>query len=406
MATLIDDINVEMAKRYPEATKSFDEHKAQGLYFYYQPINKHLPGGWVEVEGHGRMLMLGGYSYLGLLNHPEINLKAKVAIDTYGTGTQGSALLAGTLDIRRALEKKLANFKKTEDAICFSSGYVANLSTISALVNRKDVILCDKMNHASIVDGCRASMARFVRFDHNDMSSLEKKLKQFSSAGKRLVIVDAVYSMDGDIADLPQIRFLCNKYNALLMVDEAHSVGVIGKTGRGIEEYFGLPPETIDIKMGTLSKAIPSSGGYIASQNAICEFLRHTARGLLFSGATGAATLAAALAGLEMIEKEPQRVAMLQERAAYVRNRLNKVGLNTGNSQTAIIPVICGGIEEAIVLAKYCQENNLFIHAVIPPGVPKGTSRLRVSIMATHTFEDLDYCVDIIGRGARQLGLI
>lgn len=403
MVALVGDLNYEFAKRFPQIKQSFKEHKEEGLYFWFLPIKKHLPNGWVDVEGHGPMIMLGGYSYLGLLNHPEINRKAKDAIDLFGTGTQGSPLLAGTLSLRVELERALAQLKKTEDAVSFSSGYVTNLATIMALVGRRDVVICDKMNHASIVDGCRASGARFLRFHHNDMDSLEMRLKNSATANKRLVIVDAVYSMEGDIANLPDIRFLCDRYNANLMVDEAHSVGVIGKRGLGIEEHFDMPPDTIDLKMGTLSKAIPSNGGYIAASGDICNFLRHTARGLVFSGAPSGPVIAAALTGISILNREPERVAKLHNNAAYFKQRLDEMGINTGKSETAIIPIICGKTETTAQLARYCQDRKLFIHSVYPPVVPPGTARLRVSIMADHSLKDLDYCLDVIHEGTRKL---
>lgn len=221
-----------------------------------------------------------------------------------------------------------------------------------------------------------------------------------------MVIVDAVYSMEGDIANLPEIRNLCDRYDATLMVDEAHSVGVIGKNGLGIEAHFDMPSDSIDIKMGTLSKSIPSNGGYIAASSDICNFLRHTARGLLYSGASNGMTLASALAGLNILRRDPTRIETLHRNAAYFKERLDKLGLNTGKTETAIIPIICGDTVSSTLLAKYCQERKLFVHSIPPPVVPPGTARIRISIMADHTLEDLDYCVEVIYEGARELGIV
>src|SRR5688572_7110682 len=230
------------------------EARAADLYFYLEAIEAYLPGNRVQVRGHGELLMLGGYSYLGLNGHPAIIAAAVDALHRYGTGSHGVRLLAGTLGIHRDLEAKIAEFKGTEAAATFSSGYFANVSTIACLVGRHDTVICDKLNHASIVDGCELSKAKFVRFRHNDMEHLEACLSDPAHPGKRLVVVDAVFSMNGDVINLPEVSRLCRRYGAMLMVDEAHSIGVLGNTGRGIEEHFGLPADAVDIKMGTLSK--------------------------------------------------------------------------------------------------------------------------------------------------------
>jgi 7-keto-8-aminopelargonate synthetase-like enzyme len=261
------------------------EGREQDLYFYLEAIEAYLPDNRVRVVGHGEMLMLGGYSYLGLNGHPRINGATYEAIERYGTGTEGARLLAGTLEIHRQLEARVAKFKGTEAAVTFSSGYFANVSAIACLIGHHDTVICDKLDHASIVDGARLSAAKFVRFRHNDMGHLEECLKAPANSGRKQVIVDAVSGMDGDIINLPDVSRLCRQYGASLMVDEAHSIGVLGETGHGIEEHFCVPPDTIDIKMGTFSKAIPSVGGYIAGSKRLCEFLSHEARGFIYSGA-------------------------------------------------------------------------------------------------------------------------
>ncbi len=257
----------------------------EDLYFYLEPIESYAADFRATVSGHGEMLMFGSYSYLGLNGHPKINRAAQEAIDRFGTGTHGVRLLSGTLEIHKRLEEKVAAFKQTEAAATFSSGYVANVSSIACLLGRHDTVFCDKLDHASIMDGCQLSQANLVRFRHNDMEHLVECLEAPANRGRKLVVVDAVFSMDGDIVNLPEISRLCRQYDALLMVDEAHSLGVLGRTGHGIEEHFGLHPDSIDIKMGTFSKAVPSVGGYVAGSKRLCELLKCQARGFIYSGA-------------------------------------------------------------------------------------------------------------------------
>ncbi len=314
--------------------------KEAGLYFFLEPIQE-LRNGRVVVKGRGEMIMLSSYSYLGLLGHPRLEAAAKKAIDQFSTGTHGVRLLAGTLTAHDDLEKRIARFKKTESAIVYSSGYVANTATISALVKQGDTVICDMLNHDSIIDGCMMSGAKLINFRHNDIHHLEIRLK--ANPGKnKLVIVDGVFSMDGDIINLPRVSGLCKEYGALLMVDEAHSIGVLGKTGRGIEEHFGLPPDSIDIKMGTLSKTIPSMGGYVAGNKELINFLKHEGRGFIYSAALAPAQVGAALEAFDVIEDEQHRVETLQRNADYFTNGLKKMGFNTLNTETAIVPVICG----------------------------------------------------------------
>lgn len=381
-----------------------DFYKENDLYFYLEEVEEILPHGRVRVAGHGEMIMLGSYSYLGLIGHPTIDRAAKEAVDRYGTGTHGVRLLAGTLKIHNKLEERLAQFKKADGAITFSSGYVANLATISALLRRGDVVLCDKLNHASIVDGCLLSQAVFRRFRHNDMEHLEKRLRETQDADRVLVIVDAVFSMDGDVINLPEVSRLCDKYGAYLMVDEAHSIGVLGKTGHGIEEHFGLPADAVDIKMGTLSKTIPSAGGYVAGNRELIKFLKHEARGFVFSAALPPASAAAACTALDVIEAEPERVEALQRNYKHFRSSLQEAGFDLLNTETAILPVMCYDIERAVRLAHYCQERGIFVQAVIAPVVPDGQSRLRATVSASHRIEDLDYCVETLVAGAEEIG--
>ncbi len=378
--------------------------REQDLYFYLEAIEEYLPGCRVRVAGHGEMLLLGGYSYLGLNGHPAINAAAMRAIERYGTGTHGVRMLAGTLELHRELEAAVARFKGTEAAATFSSGFFTNVSTIACLVGRNDTVICDKLDHASIVDGCLLSGAKFVRFRHNDMGHLESCLKDTTHPGKRLVIVDAVFSMDGDIINLPEVSRLCRAHGVTLMVDEAHSVGVLGATGHGIEEHFGLSSDAVDIKMGTFSKAIPSVGGYIAGSRKLCDFLYHQARGFIYSGALPPPSAAAAKAALEVIEREPERVRQLHDNSAYFAGRLREAGFSYLNSQTAIFPTICGDDWQAWRLARSCQRRGVYVQAIPHPVVPKGTARLRAAVTAAHSRDDLDFCLSVLRASAEEVG--
>lgn len=365
-------------------------------YFYLQAIEEYGAGCHVKVNGRGEMLMMGSYSYLGLNGHPRINQSAQAAIDRYGTGTHGVRLLSGTLEVHRQLEARIASFKQVEAALTFSSGYFANFSTIACLVGRHDTVICDKLDHASIVDGCRLSQARFVRFHHNDMEHLERCITSPDSTGRKLVVVDAVFSMDGDIINLPEVSRLCRKHGAWLMVDEAHSIGVLGKTGHGIEEHFGLAPDCIDIKMGTLSKTIPSVGGYIAGTRELCRYVSHESRAFIYSAALPPPAAAAALAAFDVIEDEPERVARLHDNVAYFAARLTSAGLSFLDSTTAIFPIIFGEDYRAWDMGTYCQMHNVYIQAIPYPIVPKGTARLRAAVTAAHSHADLDVCMAVI----------
>lgn len=377
--------------------------REMGFYFYLQPV-KDIDGARI-LSGGREMLLFASYSYLGLIGHPKINAAAKAAIDEYGTGTHGVRILAGSLKLHAELEQKIASFKGTKDAIVFSSGYVTNLATVSTLVGRDDVVLCDKLNHASIVDGCILSRARFVRVKHNDMADLERGLAEAAPGAGKLVVADAVFSMDGDIINLPEMRRLCTKYKAVLMVDEAHSVGVLGKTGHGIEEHFGMPG-SIDVKMGTLSKAIPSVGGYIAANRETVMYLKHTARAFVFSAALPPAQAAAAKASLEVIEEEPWRVEKLQRNCRLFLDGLKSRGFDTLQSETAIVPIICGKDERTLMMTKLAQERGLFVLPVLSPAVPPGTSRIRAAVTAAHTEKEIASALEILERTGKMVRVI
>ncbi len=381
------------------------EVRDNDLYFYMEEIEAYLPDCRVMVAGQKEpMILLGGYSYLGLNGHPTINRTAQKVIENYGTGTNGVRLLAGTLKLHHQLEQRVAAFKQTESAITFTSGYIANLSVIAGLVGKDDTVICDKLDHASIVDGCSLSQAKYVRFCHNDMGDLERCLVESSTVGKKLVIVDAVFSMDGDIINLPEVCRLCQQYDAWLMVDEAHSIGVLGKTGHGIEEHFDLPSDCIDIKMGTFSKAIPSVGGYVAGSYELCDFLKHQARGFVYSAALPPTAAAAALAALDVIDAEPDRVHSLHENIQYFASRLKEFGFSGITGVTPIFPIICGEDQTAMKLARYCQKKGIYVQAIPYPIVSKNKARLRAAVSSLHRKEDLDYCAKVIAEGACEIG--
>jgi glycine C-acetyltransferase len=400
------EMTIERPPLTPEMLLPVKEYKEKGLYFYLEATEELLPNGRVNVINYGEMIMLGGYSYLGLIGHPKIDAAAKAAVDKYGTGTYGVRLLAGSLKLHNELETRIADFKQTAAAVTMSSGYVTNLATISSLLRKGDTVICDKLNHASIVDGCLLAMAKFVRFRHNDMDHLERRLQEANPHGRKLVVADAVFSMDGDIIDLPEMARLCQKYDAYLMIDEAHSIGVIGETGHGIEEHFGLPPETVDIKMGTLSKTIPSAGGYVAGSEELVTFLKHEARAFIFSAAVPPASAGAAMAAFDVIEEEPWRVQKIQSMYHRFAGKLRDAGFDLLQTETAIVPVVCGSTPVAAALARHCQKNGIFVQAVVSPVVPEGLARLRACVSAAHTVEDLDYCADVIIEGGREFGVI
>lgn len=377
--------------------------KEQGVYPFEPEIGSH-DGVWVQCKGRP-MLMLASYEYLGLLGHDDLNRAAQSAIGDYGTGHHGSRLLTGTTSIHCELESQLASWMDAEDSIVFSSGYVANLATISALVGPGDYVVGDNLNHASIVDGCRMSGAEFVEFKHNDMDGLTSLLMK--NGGRRtLVVVDAVFSMEGDIIDLPIVVEICKKHNALLMVDEAHSMGVLGKTGGGIQEHFGLPPDAVDVKMGTLSKSLAGSGGFVASSNHVITYLRHHARGYIFSGALPAVYANVALAALDVLRREPERVAQIWKNVEYYLNGLKQLGFDTGTCETPIVPIMTQSNEGTVEFAQLCREKGLLVAPVCFPAVPMDAPRLRTCITAGHEQRELDVALNILAGAGRQCGII
>ncbi|WKZ37519.1 MAG: aminotransferase class I/II-fold pyridoxal phosphate-dependent enzyme [Anaerolineales bacterium] len=378
--------------------------KDHDYYFYNQPVEELLDG--MKVRVNGRVMgMYASYSYLGLVGHPRINEAAKKAVDQWGTGTNGVRTLAGTLTLHNELEETIANFKHTETAITYTSGYVTNLTVISTLMGRGDYIFSDKINHASIVDGCLMSGAEFRRFRHNDMAHLEGLLKNAPADIAKLVIADSVFSMDGDVIDLPTMVDLCKKYSAWLMIDEAHSVGVLGERGTGIEEHFGMG-DVIDIKMGTLSKTIPSVGGYVAGKKDLIDYLRHGSRAYIFSAALPPAQAAAANEAFKVILDEPWRIERLNENTKQFIGGLKSMGFDTLLTETAIVPVLCGTDERAFELTKQCQENDVFVLPVVSPAVQEGMARLRATVTAAHDPSEIERAMDVIYEAGKRIGMV
>jgi 8-amino-7-oxononanoate synthase len=401
-------VNANAEDRIRERIRAMSERGAALMarreYFYNLPIAELRGGARVVVDGR-EMGMFASYSYLGLLGHPRINEAARRAIDTYGTGTHGVRLLAGTLTLHRQLEETIAAFKDTEDAVTFSSGYATNLSVVSTLVGRHDYVFSDKLNHASIVDGCLLSGAKFVRFRHNDIEDLDRRLGEAPAGSAKLVVADAVFSMDGDIIDLPGLSAACRRHNAWLMIDEAHSLGVLGATGRGIEEHFRLPG-SIDIKMGTLSKTIPSVGGYIAGKADLVAYLRHSARAYIFSAALPPGQAAAAREAFQVILDEPWRVEALSRNTTQFLGGLKERGLDTMLSVTAIVPVLCGTDEKAFQMTRESHAEGVFVLPVVSPAVPEGQSRLRSTVTAAHQPEEIEHAMDVFARAAKKVGVL
>jgi glycine C-acetyltransferase len=393
-----------VTRRIKAITDRVANVKAQDLYFFNQPVEEILPGMRVRVRGR-EMGMYASYSYLGLVNHPRINEAAKRAVDEFGTGTNGVRSLAGTLTIHTELEETIANFKHAEAAITYSSGYATNLTVVSTLMGRGDYVFSDRLNHASIVDGCLMSGAEFRRFRHNEMEHLEGLLKNAPPDVAKLVIADSVFSMDGDIIDLPKMVALCKQYKAWLMIDEAHSLGVLGAKGTGIEEYFNLY-DGIDIKMGTLSKTIPSVGGYVAGNKDIITYLRHASRAYLFSAALPPAQAAAANESFKVILDEPWRIERLNQNTKQFIGGLKSMGFDTLLTETAIVPVLCGDDDTAFAMTREAQHNDVFVLPVVSPAVPEGLARLRATVTAAHDPSEIERAMDVIGEAGKKLGVI
>jgi len=374
---------------------------AAGWYAYFEPIaSAQKP----EVRvGRRRMIMIGSNNYLGLTTHPKVVAAANAAIAKYGTGCGGSRFLNGTLDLHEEVERKIARFKGKEAALLFSTGFQANLGLLSALAGKGDVLITDKLDHASIVDGCRLSFGETKRFRHNDMQDLERVLQQSGSSGK-LIVVDGVFSMEGDIANLPEIVRLGKKYKARIMVDDAHATGILGKKGRGTAEHFGLEDE-VDIIMGTCSKSLGAVGGFVAGSAEVIHYVKHRARPMIFSASLPAACVATIGAAIDVIQEEPERRERLWEIARTMKRQFTELGFDTGQSETPIIPVILGDDRVTFEFAKRLRQNGIFANAAVSPAVPKGRGLIRTSYMATHTDAQLERVLKTFAKVARQMGI-
>jgi 8-amino-7-oxononanoate synthase len=385
-----------------ELFKDADQIRAQGLYPYFRVIES---GQETEVTLNGkRVLMFGSNSYLGLTNHPRIAEAASRAIEKYGSGCAGSRFLNGTLDLHVELESRLAAYTGKEDAILFSTGFQANLGVLSALADRADVLLLDEYDHASIIDGSRLSFSRSIKYRHNNMQDLENKLKLLPANAFKLIVTDGVFSMEGDIANLPAITRLADEYGAAVMVDDAHALGVIGANGAGTASHFNLTSET-DLIMGTFSKSLASLGGFVAGDKAVIDFLKHKARALIFSASMTPASTASVIAALDIIEEEPQRIKKLWDNTNHMLLMLQEQGFDTGDTQSPIIPVRIGDNYKTFLFTKALQDKGVFVNPVVSPAVPSESSLIRLSLMATHSFSQIEEAVEKMKETALMLGI-
>jgi 8-amino-7-oxononanoate synthase len=394
---------VDLFDKCREFAKIVQQAKDNNYYPYFTPISSE-PDRRVIIHGR-ELLMMGSNNYLGLTTHPKVKEAAIAAIRKYGSGCTGSRFGNGTLDIHVELEEKLAAFYHKDDCVVFSTGYSANLGTISALVRRGDIAVTDKLDHASIVDGCQMSYGTVKRFVHNDMHSLEHVLATSHATPGKLIIVDGVFSVEGDLAPLDQMVPIVKKHKARLMVDEAHAVGVMGKHGRGTAEHFGVE-DKVDLLMGTFSKTFASIGGYVVGDAEVMSFIRHQARTVLFSAAIPPAATATVLETLRILQAEPERRKQLWKNAHRMSEGLRQMGYNLGTSVTPIMPIHIGDDVRTMTFWRGLYDNGIFTNAFVPPGVPPNHSLIRTAVMATHTNADIDEALDKFERVGRVCGII
>ena len=379
------------------------ELQAAGLYPYFRPIS-HSEDTVVVIEGKER-IMMGSNNYLGLTHHPEVLAAAKHALERYGSGCTGSRLLNGTLDLHERLEAELAQFFGKEACLVFSTGYQANLGLVSGLVGRGDVVFLDKLDHASIVDGAKMSYGDTVRFNHADLANLERKMQQVPAGTGMMIIVDGVYSMEGDIADVPSLLKVAQKYGSALALDDAHAVGVLGPRGDGTAAHFGLVDE-VDIIVGTFSKSLASIGGFAAGAESVIHYLKHNSRPLIFTAALPPANTAGVLAALHILQREPERRDQLWANTRRLQEGLRCEGFDIGPTATPIVPVLIGPLEKTFLFWRKLFENGVFTNPVVPPAVPPSHCRLRTSLMATHTAQQIDHALEVFARLGKELGVI
>jgi len=374
-----------------------------GIYPYFREIESDQDTE-VMIDGK-KVLMFGSNSYLGLTNHPKVKAAAIAAIQKYGTGCAGSRFLNGTLDIHIKLEEKLAQLVNKDGALCYSTGFQVNLGVVSLLAGRNDYLLLDELDHASIIEGSRLSFSKVLKFAHNDMDALECKLKLCDDDRIKLIVVDGIFSMEGDIIKLPELVQLAEKYNASVMVDDAHSLGVLGKHGSGTASHFGLT-DKVDLIMGTFSKSFASLGGFIAGDKEVINFIKHNSRSLIFSASMTPASTAAVLASLEIMETEPERISHLWEITRYALDGFRSAGFDTGKSETPIIPLFIRDDIKALKLTQLLLSDGVFVNPVVSPAVPKEDCLIRYSLMATHKKEQVEISIDRITKASKKLGIL
>ena len=380
-----------------------DEVRKQGLYPYFREIEG-KQGTEVEMDGH-HVIMLGSNAYTGLTGDERVIEAGVQAMRRYGAGCAGSRFLNGTLDLHVELEKELAEFVGKDEALCFSTGFTVNSGVIPALLGPHDYVICDDRDHASIVDGRRLSMAKQLRYKHNDMEDLERKLQKCEENAVKLIVVDGVFSMEGDLCDLPKIIELKKKYGATVMVDEAHGVGVFGRQGRGVCDHFGLTDD-VDLIMGTFSKSLASIGGFIAADSAIIDYLRHTARTYIFSASNTPAATASALEALRILKREPERLEALWEVTNYALKRFKEEGFEIGDTESPIIPLYVRDLEKTFAATAMAFEAGVFINPVVPPACHPTDTLVRIALMANHTHEQVDRAVEALVGVFRKLEII
>ncbi len=383
-----------------------DEVKAAGLYPYFRPVEEN-EGPVVTIEGR-KVIMAGSNNYLGLTAHPKVKKAAKDAIDLYGTGCSGSRYLTGTIKLHVELEKRLAAYLGTEDVLLFSTGYQTALGVIAALVQKGDYVISDKENHACIISGAllaKGGFAEFVRYKHNDVEDLERVMQRIPENAGKLIVTDGVFSVSGEFVNLPQMLDVAEKYGARVLVDDAHATGVVGVGGRGTASHFGVVDRT-DLTMGTFSKTFASLGGFVAGPERVTNYIKHHSPALIFSASPTPASVAAALAALDIVEAEPERIDKLIANADKMRAGFTKLGFNVIESRTGIVPIIVGDAQLALVFWRKLYDKGVFVNAFVPPGVPPNLSMMRTSYMATHENEHLDTILNVFQEVGIELGLI
>lgn len=379
------------------------EIQAAGLYPYFKPISDSEDTA-VVIEGQKR-IMLGSNNYLGLTHHPKVLEAASRALHRYGAGCTGSRFLNGTLDLHGQLESTLAEFLGKEDCLVFSTGYQANLGLISGLIGRGELVYLDKLDHASIVDGAKMSYGDTMRFVHGDLAALERMIERTRGTRGAMIVVDGVYSMEGDIADVPELVRIARKYGVALALDDAHSIGVLGPKGDGTAAHFGMTDD-VDLIAGTFSKSLASIGGFVAGSENVIHFLKHHSRPLIFTASLPPSNTAGVLAALEVLKTEPQRRELLWANTARLQQGLRGLGYNIGETVTPIVPVLIGPMDTTLVFWRKLFDAGVFTNPVMPPAVPASQCRLRTSLMATHTFDQIDFCLEQFATIGRELGVI